>query len=1277
MENKQNTQKHIPEAKITKLELDEIPVGIFVTDTAGKVLEVNREFCKITKRRREKIVGQKFTLSNSNNSIENSTSLKIIELATQENQILRLELKEKQIQKSGEEYKIYTVSKIDSSDLKKSENIEHFQGEKTVGVFIDLTAIITGDGIYQHISPHYSELLGYAEEELTGKSYFDFLHPGDKAKIRGELKKLKSNKQMKLSAYRHKRKQGKWCWLKSVANVSTTDKISNEIVLSSVEIDDFSLIQKEIKKDIERYNLINKTTNDVIYDWDIENDVFRWEDSFYRHFGYRKSKKEFKLSDWEKHTHPIDVEKHRQSWNVFMTDKNRERWLNVFRFKHANGSYIYVEEIGYLIRDKIGKPKRMIGVLRDVNESKQLEVQKQIQYQLENIFRKEQKLSEILDDALKFLSDFANCNIAEIWLTSLNKENLNLISTFYRDDKGKTFYRDSKEVKKMKLGEGIPGYVWQNQKVEVWDKIHLSNDFVRKDAASKSGIKYAIGIPLVYHKEFIGALLLGSKDSMSDIRYSTSLLKELGVFMGIKIKRKQEEEELYLLFHSAPDIIAVASPHGYFTKVNAAFCNLLGYSEKELTSKPFSEFIHPDDITRTEQEYEETITGERTANNFTNRYKTKSGSYKWIAWSSSDVFGEDSSVFAYGRDITEMKKLQQLAEDSVKLALVGSWEIDTIENKVFWSGITKEIYEIAGKDHPQNEFDILNFVEEDYRNTILQKIQDCKGNGTPWDEELRIITKKGRKKWVRIIGKSEFIAGKCVRIYGSVQDIDQQKKAALKLQSSLKTLEDYKFSLDQSAIIAITDHRGEIISVNKNFCAISQYSEEELIGKTHRIINSKHHPKEFFIDLWKTISSGKVWRGEVKNKAKDGTYYWVDTTIVPFLDKTGTPFQYLAIRFEITARKLAEEQIIQSHERFEKATQAANDAIWEWDIIHDKLFWGKGYETLFGYDLDSIIPSIESWKGQIHPDDREVVLASLYQVIESSEIDNWQADYRYMRSDGKYAYVDDKGIVMRNTMGKAVKMVGAMTDITYRKEHEESLKNLNEKLTKYTTELEISNRELEQFAYVASHDLQEPLRMISSFLSQLEKKYKDQLDEKAQQYIYYAVDGAKRMRQIILDLLEFSRVGKHEDKLENVDLNEIMGEILILQRKLIKDKKAKIIYKDLPILNSYRLSLLQIFQNIIGNALKYTREDIPPVIEIQAFDLGDKWKFSIEDNGMGIDEEYHQKIFVIFQRLQKDTHGGTGMGLTIVKKIVDNLGGSISLDSTTGKGTTFYITLNK
>jgi signal transduction histidine kinase len=245
-------------------------------------------------------------------------------------------------------------------------------------------------------------------------------------------------------------------------------------------------------------------------------------------------------------------------------------------------------------------------------------------------------------------------------------------------------------------------------------------------------------------------------------------------------------------------------------------------------------------------------------------------------------------------------------------------------------------------------------------------------------------------------------------------------------------------------------------------------------------------------------------------------------------------------------------------------------------------------------------------------------------------------------------------------------------------EKTESLENANLELEYQRRKLLLTNAELKQFAFVVSHDLQEPLRMISSFLSKLDQNYSDQLDEKARKYIHFAVDGANRMRSLIIDLLEYSNVGDKVRSIENVDINEVMNDVLQIHRDTITAKSATVVCEQIPIIQGYRSPLVQLFGNLLQNALKYSKDDVPPRIEITAKDRGSQIEISFSDNGIGFAPEYYDKIFIIFQRLHsKAEYSGTGIGLAIVKKVIDMHGGSIRVESTTDVGTTFIFTLNK
>lgn len=241
---------------------------------------------------------------------------------------------------------------------------------------------------------------------------------------------------------------------------------------------------------------------------------------------------------------------------------------------------------------------------------------------------------------------------------------------------------------------------------------------------------------------------------------------------------------------------------------------------------------------------------------------------------------------------------------------------------------------------------------------------------------------------------------------------------------------------------------------------------------------------------------------------------------------------------------------------------------------------------------------------------------------------------------------------------------GIIRDISARKKAEEQLLR--------------SNIELERFAYIASHDLQEPLRMVANFTDLLAEEYSDRLDETALEYMGFLKDAARRMQVLVTDLLEYSRAGNDNLELQPVDAADKLRIVLLDMQDVITQTEAKVTYDDLPVLYANPMHFVRLIQNLIGNALKYSRDDVTPEIHIGVEDKQDMWVFSVRDNGIGIAEEYLEQVFVIFKRLHKRSeYEGTGIGLSICKRIVEALNGSIWVESPPGGGSTFYFTIPK
>ena len=295
--------------------------------------------------------------------------------------------------------------------------------------------------------------------------------------------------------------------------------------------------------------------------------------------------------------------------------------------------------------------------------------------------------------------------------------------------------------------------------------------------------------------------------------------------------------------------------------------------------------------------------------------------------------------------------------------------------------------------------------------------------------------------------------------------------------------------------------------------------------------------------------------------------------------------------------------------------------------------------------------------------------------------------------DAEFSYVHFDTIDVKDKYGNLKEFRITITDITAQKKAENKLQkhnlNINKllnveindlekaeiKLEKLIEQYKSSNKELEQFAYVSSHDLKEPLRMITSFLQLLQKRYSAELDEDANDFINFAVDGAKRMNDMINDLLEYSRIGSSERKFEYLESEKIVEIVQNNLKQLIEDHKAKITHDPLPLIYANKQMMIQLFQNLIGNGIKYHSKE-KPEIHISADTLDDEYVFSVEDNGIGIDNKHLDRIFTIFQRLHsREEYEGTGIGLAISKRILYKHHGKIWVESELGKGTTFYFSL--
>jgi len=498
------------------------------------------------------------------------------------------------------------------------------------------------------------------------------------------------------------------------------------------------------------------------------------------------------------------------------------------------------------------------------------------------------------------------------------------------------------------------------------------------------------------------------------------------------------------------------------------------------------------------------------------------------------------------------------------------------------------------------------------------------------------------------------------------------RQAEEDLARKVAELADQKFALDQHAIVAATDVQGTITYVNEKFCAISQYSREELMGQNHRIVSSGYHPKEFFQQMYQTIASGQVWHGEIRNRAKDGSFYWVDATIVPFLGADGKPRQYVAIRADITERKRNEEALHESERRYRLLFSETGVGIALLEVIYDENGRPCDHRYL------EVNPAFETHTGL--PRDR-VLGKTMLEVLPGIE-PFWIEAYGKVASTGESVHLENYAQPLQRWFEVTAfrtregQLAVTFADVSERKEAEAKLEAKAVELARKAEELARSNADLEQFAYVASHDLQEPLRMVAAYTQLLAERYRGKLDANADKFIGYASEGALRMQALIQDLLAFSRAGRNGVACTHVDCEAVLQEVLLHLGPAMQESGAVVTHSQLPTVWASPSHMTQIFQNLIGNAIKFRGKEAP-AISVEAEKAGEQWLFSVSDNGIGIAPEYAENVFVVFHRLHTRTeYPGNGIGLAICKKIIEHRGGKIWVEPRPGHGSIFKFTLS-
>ena len=729
-----------------------------------------------------------------------------------------------------------------------------------------------------------------------------------------------------------------------------------------------------------------------------------------------------------------------------------------------------------------------------------------------------------------------------------------------------------------------------------------------------------------------------------------------------QLNKAASRVETDVFFSMSDDLMIILDFEGQVMRLNEAWVKVFQFSMEELLESNANITLQSGSQLMAEQLFDELASGSSKALDYTQRMFDKQGNEYVFAW---NLVGDNNKqlIYGIGRDMTSnvelindlrdnQERFKFLSDNNNEAVLVTVKGKIQLYNKAFMALTGYSETELDGMD------DELLIAEED-RDAMMTLVNRR-------SEETyvsRMLRKNGDIIQVEVVPRNIKYKEQYARLV-LIRNLDEIRQR----EASRKETENWFKALFENAAfgVVVMDTNGNILQTNSLISEKLQFSKEEFTGKN---IESFIHQEDFPVVLenFQALVSGKSLTntGEERLLRKQGGYMW-GRVICTKVELAPGNVVVMSLIEDIESEIQDRDDRIKAEKRFETIFKSSPSGIIisrnEGEIIHVNPTFanmvGERAEQLEGANIFDFT---------YEEDLKET--KKLIQMLNKGKINEYDIEKRYVKKNGEVFWAKTLVSLMERD-GDDVYRVAVVENIDRRKKAEQKLEEKNKELTEI-------NQELEHFAYVASHDLQEPLRTIASFIQILNKRYGETLDEDGKQFMGFVVEGAKRMQLLIRDLLEYSRVNRFNTDYEKVDLNEVFNTVNRVLKEKIDSTDALILAENLPVIQGNKIQLTQVFQNLIDNAIKF-RGKKKPEITITVEELPSKWRIAVSDNGIGISPEYHQRIFIIFQRLHThEEYTGTGIGLALCKKIIELHGGEVWVESKKNKGTTFTFTIKK
>ncbi|MBS4057346.1 MAG: PAS domain S-box protein [Bacteroidales bacterium] len=718
---------------------------------------------------------------------------------------------------------------------------------------------------------------------------------------------------------------------------------------------------------------------------------------------------------------------------------------------------------------------------------------------------------------------------------------------------------------------------------------------------------------------------------------------------------KINEEKFRSVFENSPIGKSMTGIDGSL-KVNKAFCEILGYSAEALSKIKWQEITHPEDVEESTRIVSELISGVSDRARYEKRYLHKNGNIVWADVSTSIQHNSKGTPAFFITTIIDITDKKRRENELILKNIVFDTSVSansTSDTNGILNNVNEAFVKIWGYQSPGEVLgrSIGEFIK--YEHDAIEIITSLNKTGF-WKGEYIGLKKDGSTFMAQANASVlKDVDDKFIGYQSTVIDITEKKQAEEERNRFFNLALDF---------MCVAGMDGYFKRINPSWTQVFGWSEEEFLT---RPFFDFIHPDDIAPTTAAVSQLSKqnpVMNFTNRYRCKDGTYRWLAWASTPHENSI------YAAAHDITEIKNAQVEVNLAKNKLELAIKGAEIGIWEWDLKTGVTTWDERMEEMFGFAPGTFGKDYASFKQCLHPDDVALTEEAIRKALEENK--QFDVVYRVIWKTGDIKYIKAMAVVVLDEANAASKMIGVCHDLTKIKTTEEQLRGM-------MLNLERSNKELEQFAYIASHDLQEPLRMVSSYTQLLERRYKDKLDQDANEFISYAVDGATRMQRLINDLLEYSRVTTKGQALVKIDLSVVLQTAIQNLKRKIEETETVITCDELPFALGDSGQLVRVFQNLIDNAIKFINNK-KPLIHISASTHDGMVEVSVKDNGIGIEKQYENRIYTIFQRLHaKHEYPGTGLGLAICKRTIERHGGRMWFDSVLHEGTTFYFTLKK